>query len=186
MMPNLQRTFAWMAIAGLVLATGAPAAWAQACNVSLTEMNFGTVTRTRGSPLDTTATLSASCTGQSNQIVQLCPTVLASAGSLPGGQLAHTADARRHVPFVLYADPARTVPWQAAIAIRLNASGSGSERRTIYGRMFPAARAIKGGQYRTAINVSFAASYALAGQVGISCASSGPPPPVPVARATRR
>jgi spore coat protein U-like protein len=187
-MQNLRRGFSGAALAGLCLVGGTPAAWAQACSVSLTDMNFGSVARPHGGPVDTTATLTASCTGTGNQIIQLCPVVPASTGGLPGGQLAHTADARRQVPFLLFADPGHTVPWQAGFNVRLNANGNGSERRTIYGRMFPAVRAVKGGKYRAAITVSFAASYVLAGQGSLACASAGPPPPAPLVagHATRR
>lgn len=143
------------------LTAGSAGVRAQACNVSLTAMNFGTVNRARG-PFETTANLAVSCTGQSHQTILLCPQLTANTGGQPGGQLAHVSDASQRVQVALYADPGHTVPWSDGLNVTLNAGGSGSERRTIYGRMFPAQGA-KGGRYQASLAMAFTASYVGAG-----------------------
>ena len=163
------------------LSAGAAGARAQACSVTVTAMNFGTINRTRG-PTDTTAALTASCTGQGQQIIQLCPQLTANTGTLPGGQLAHVSDPTQQMRVAFYADPSHTIAWRDGINVTLNASGSGSERRTVYGRMFPA-RGVKGGRYQASLAMTFIATYA---HTGPACTSSSPVPLASVPKANVR
>ncbi len=84
--PRLFRSLATLFALCLSLALAAPAAHAQEsgpkCTFSISSISFGTVDVKNGRPYDATGTLTYACTGDSREIVRICPSLgLAADGS---------------------------------------------------------------------------------------------------------
>lgn len=129
----------------LVLMSGE--ARAQSCSFAVSDVDFGTVDILSGGAVDTTATLSITCSGLPLNTVRVC----ASIGAGSGGA---TATVRRlqgpttTIDYQLYQDGGRTVVWGSSywglpgtpptIDIPLNLAGNGSGNATIFARLLAA------------------------------------------------
>jgi len=139
----------------------------QSCSFSISNVNFGSVDVLSGGNIDTTATLSASCTGVALTTVRICPSIGAGSGGA-------TASARRisgpgaSLNYQLYQDAARTTVWGSydwglpgtppTIDLALGAGGSASTSRTIYARLSGGQSSAPAGSYVsnfTAADTSF-------------------------------
>src|SRR5262245_60382649 len=129
------------------LAHSAPAQAAPiSCGFTITNLNFGTVDLTLNTTIDSTATLSANCTGDAGTVVRVCPNINAGSGGTTTGSPRFMLSGSDKLNFDLYQDAARTVVWGSylwahssytapTIDITLNGGGSGSATATIYGRI---------------------------------------------------
>lgn len=120
-------------------------ATAQSCAFAVSDINFGSISGGAASTIDTTATMTMSCTGGlPNTVVRVCPNI--GPGSAGGtGTARQMSDGTRSVDYQLYQDSARTQVWGSVFAggfgvpptfdVALNSSGSGSGARPIYARL---------------------------------------------------
>ena len=132
----------------------ADVAVAQSCSFSMTDVNFGTVNLQSGSPIDTTATFSATCQGLSLTTVRVCASFGAGSGGAAGsGAPRYMLSGANQLSYNVYSDAARSTPLGgyagllallggATLSVPLNASGKGSASFTVYGRV-PAGQSTK-------------------------------------------
>jgi spore coat protein U-like protein len=161
------------------------------CSFSISKISFGTVDVKNGRPYDATGTFAYACTGDSREIVRICP----SLGLPSSGPRFLTDDAGNKLFFNLYSDESRTTVWGTwysknlkapAIDIPLGRSEKTSGSVTIYARLDPGQQSAPPGIYNSNIsgnNSAFAYDYASKG----SCDSikSGGRVSVPVSITTR-
>jgi spore coat protein U-like protein len=176
-------------IAALVLTFSAAAHAKPAnCSFTITNLNFGTVDLTANTTFDTTATLSANCTGNNNAIVRVCPNLANGTGGSTSGDPRLMLSGTNQLKYNLYQDSARTIVWGSlldafassppTIDITLNGSGSGSTSATIYGRVWAAQQALPPGSYTSSFsgtNTRIAYNYTTSGTctaIGTSNATS--------------
>ncbi|MCV9907828.1 spore coat protein U domain-containing protein [Ochrobactrum sp. AN78] len=126
--------------------TGASLAIAQTCTASITDMNFGTVNLQAGGAIDTTATLSVTCSSSLNLqlLMRVCPNLEAGSGGSSGSTRLMTSGANT-LSYQFYQDANRTVPWGSSTNATLGTVqpidviapilGPGTATRTIYGRI---------------------------------------------------
>ena len=126
--------------------TGASLALAQTCTASITNMNFGTVNLQSGAAVDTTATLSVTCTSSLNLalLMRLCPNLDAGSGGSSGGNRL-MLNGTNNLTYQFYQDANRTIPWGSSTNATLGTVppidvvapilGPGTATRTIYGRI---------------------------------------------------
>jgi spore coat protein U domain-containing protein, fimbrial subunit CupE1/2/3/6 len=139
---NLGRTV--IGLTALLLSGGEMRA--QSCNFSMTNMSWGSIDTGSASNFDMTGTFTANCTGVSLLTVRVCPSFGAGTGGANGsGSERYMAQGAEDMIYNLYSDPARTTVWGSyfwgagptppTIDVQLNALGSGSASRTVYGRI---------------------------------------------------
>jgi len=139
---NLGRTV--IGLTALLLSSGEMRA--QSCNFSMTNMSWGSIDTGSASNFDLTGTFTANCTGVSLLTVRVCPSFGAGTGGANGnGSERYMAQGAEDMIYNLYSDPARTTVWGSyfwgagpsppTLDVQLNALGSGSASRTVYGRI---------------------------------------------------
>lgn len=162
-----------------LLSGGAPrsAVAAASCSASVTSPSFGSVDVLAGGTVDTTATLSFSCSGMLVGVpVTLCPNIDGGSGGGDGaGGRLLTGSAGGTLAFQIYQDAARTVPWGSTsflafgstptIIVIPNLAGNASTTRTLYARV-TASSSAPPGTYTS----SFAAQNFFWGLSLLSCA----------------
>ncbi len=133
------------------------------CTFTITNLSFGTVDLTQNTTIDTTATFTANCTGNSGLAVRVCPNINAGAGGTTTGSPRFMLSGSDKLNFDLYQDAARTVIWGSylwsfssftapTIDITLNGSGAGSATATIYGRIRAGQQALPPGSYSSSFS----------------------------------
>lgn len=153
------RAWRWLAAAclALLLATlGGHGARAQSCTFSISTIDFGQIMPITGpSQVDTTGTLSVSCTklgllGLLPLTITVCPNLAGgSAGTSGSNRLMTTGSAT--LPYQLFQDSNRTQIWGAAALLAFGAtptftftsdsSGNITASKPIYARLYPSASA---------------------------------------------
>ncbi|MBC8718269.1 spore coat protein U domain-containing protein [Ochrobactrum sp. Marseille-Q0166] len=125
---------------------GMTVALAQTCTASITNMNFGSVNLQAGGAVDTTATLSVSCSSSLNLqlLMRLCPNLEAGSGGSSGSNRL-MINGTNTLTYQFYQDANRTIPWGSstnatlgtvpAIDVIAPILGPGTATRTIYGRI---------------------------------------------------
>lgn len=134
-------------IAAIILSlTGISVAFAQTCTASITNMNFGTVNLQAGTAVDTTATLSVTCSSSLNLalLMRLCPNLDAGSGGSSGSNRL-MVNGGNTLTYQFYQDANRTIPWGSSTNATLGTVtpidviapilGPGTATRTIYGRI---------------------------------------------------
>jgi len=169
--------------AAAITSPGSAQATPISCGFTITNLSFGTVDLTLNTTIDSTATLSANCTGDAGTVVRVCPNINAGSGGTTTGSPRFMLSGSDKLNFDLYQDAARTVVWGSylwayssytapTIDITLNAGGSGSATATIYGRISGGQQSLPPGSYSSAFSGSNTQiAYAAAG-VG-TCAAIG-------------
>lgn len=152
--PVILATVAWTCAPG--------AAQAQSCNFNISNVNFGTFSAATGAAVDTTATLTATCSGTSGRVVRVCPNL----GSGTGGNnstasVRYALNGTNTLGYNLYQDSARSVVWGSVVwpwpptppVIDITLSGgSGSASATIYGRVLANQSSLPPGNYNSAFS----------------------------------
>ena len=148
-------------LAVTVIMLGSVGVAAQTCGFTITDMSFGAdVDTLSGGAADTTATLSYSCTGGApSDRIRICVDLGEGSVASAGG-VRRMAGESSYLQYELYANPERTNVWGSAgssqtivpIISILDANGTSSGNRTIYGRIF-------GGQ-SSADAISYASTFA--------------------------
>jgi spore coat protein U-like protein len=153
------------------------------CGFTITNLSFGTVDLTLNMTIDSTATLSANCTGDAGVVVRVCPNINAGSGGTTTGSPRFMLSGSDKLNFDLYQDASRTVVWGSylwayssytapTIDITLNGGGAGSATATVYGRISAGQQSLPPGSYSSSFSGSNTQiAYAAAG-VG-TCAAIG-------------
>ncbi len=137
------------AAATIAFLTTVGSADAQVCSFTNSGLNFGTLTVSSAPNTSSSGTITANCTGTRNSTITICPNI----GGGTGGNNA-TADRRymilgaEQVEYNLYQTNGVGQVWGSyvwpfpprppAMSLTINASGSGTTQKTIFGRMFSA------------------------------------------------
>ena len=130
---------------------------AQSCSFSMSDMSFGFVNLASGSAVDTTATLSVTCSNPLSLAlsIRICPNINAGSGGQSGG-IRRMLQGSNILNYQLYQNSARTTPWGSvtqsalgspppidmALPLLLN-----STTRTVYGRINAGQAAAARGPY---------------------------------------
>jgi len=158
-----------------LLALSAPA-FAQTCSVSMGNMAFGSINTLSGAAVDTTATMTITCSGGSGNTRRICVSIGAGSSSDatsrkmtgPGGSTAR---------FDLYSDSARTSLWGSwetgfdTAGVQIDVSKSSTTKLTVYGRFFASQQAISTGAYTATFSANPFIRYANQGPA--SCPTGG-------------
>jgi len=152
------------------------------CSFTITNVNFGTVDLTANTTYDTTGTLSATCRGNNNATMRVCPNLNNGTGGSNSGNPRFMLSGSNQLSYNLYQDAARTVVWGSnldgfsssppTIDIPLNSGGNGSASVTIYGRISAAQQTLPPATYSSAFsgtNTQIAYDHSTAG----TCAQIG-------------
>jgi hypothetical protein len=145
-----------------------------------------------GHPYDATGTLNYACTGDSREIVRICPSV----GIPSSGPRFMTDPAGNKLFFNLYTDEARITVWGSwysgtkapTIDVPLGRSQKTTGSAVIYARVDPNQQKVPNGVYNSAIkgnNSAFAYDYASAGNCQSPIKGAGARVSVPVSITTR-
>src|SRR5262245_23636953 len=146
-----RRMFAWIgaACAAFIMPAGA---FAQTCTVSMTAVAFGNVNVLPGAAVDTTSTLTVTCSGGTGGGQRICISIGAgSAGDstsrLLNGPSSSTAR------YELYSDAGRTTKWGSwqsgydLAGVQLDVSKNSTTNVTVYARFLGSQQTDKAGSY---------------------------------------
>ena len=157
------------------------------CTFSVSNISFGTVDVKNGRPYDATGTLTYACTGDSREIVRICP----SLGLSTDGSRFMTDSAGNKLLFNLYSDTSRITVWGTwyskikapSIDVPIGRSQRGGGTAIIYARVDPNQQSVAPGIYNSAINgknSAFAYDYASKGNCDSPIKGAGARVSVPV------
>ena len=140
----------------LVCCTSAFAQDAQ-CTFSASNISFGTVDLQKGNPYDAAGTFSYACTGNSREIIRICP----SWGVANDGTRWMTDSAGHKLLYNLYTDADRNTVWGtwyskttkgASIEVPLGRSERITGNVPVYGRIVANQQSVPAGAYQANIN----------------------------------
>jgi len=166
------------ALIALALLLLAPAeALAQSCTFGISDVDFGNPDLRSGGNIDTTATLSISCTGVPLTTMRICPSIGAGSGGATASARQMTG-ATSSLNYQLYQDATRTTVWGSytwgfpdtppTIDLPLGLSGAASTSRTIYARIFSGQSTAPGGSYVSMFS-SASTSFVYSTQLLLAC-----------------
>src|SRR5262249_41430986 len=171
-----------LAIAATFAASSPAHARTPSCPFSITAVSFGTIDLTANTTFDTTATLSATCRGNNNATMRVCPNFANGTGGSTTGDPRFLLNGATQLNFNLYSDAARPTVWGSSldglasarptIDTPLNNGGNGSANVTNYGRIWAAQQTLPTGTYSSAFsgsNTNIAYDHSTAG----SCTTIG-------------
>jgi spore coat protein U-like protein len=136
---------------------------AQSCAFSISNVAFGNVNTLGGGAVDTTATLSITCSGLPLITVRICPSIGAGSGGATAGARQMTVGAST-LNYQLYQDAGRTLVWGSYnwglpatpptfdLAIALNGTGNASV--PIFGRVFGGQGTVTPNSYASTFSVT--------------------------------
>lgn len=145
-------------LALVLLALQVGSVMAQSCSFGVSNVNFGTVNLLSGTSVDTTSTLSVTCSNTLNLSlsVRICPNINAGSGGSTGG-LRTMLNGANTLTYQLYQDANRMAPWGSVtntmlgtvppIDMLLLPLTSSSTSRTIYARILSGQSPTPGGVY---------------------------------------
>ncbi|EKF41115.1 Spore coat protein U [Nitratireductor indicus C115] len=153
--------FAALFGAGLPLFSWMFPACAQSCSFSVANVTFGTVDTLSGGQVNTTATLSANCTGLSLTRILICPNIGTGSGGA-NASFRQLSSGAGSLDYQLYSDAARTTIWGSYfwaysarppdLALTLGALGTGSQNYTIYAALPAGQSSASAGTYLSAFS----------------------------------
>ncbi|CAN7687822.1 spore coat U domain-containing protein [Rhizobium rhizogenes] len=132
---------------------------AQSCSFSATDMSFGPVDTLSGGPVNSTATISANCTGDllTQRRILICPGIGAGSGGATSAAARQMLNGARSLNYQLYSDSGRSVIWGSnnwaypakppAFALTLNLLGFVNGTTTLYGTVLGSQSAAAPGAY---------------------------------------
>jgi spore coat protein U-like protein len=172
--PSSRRRLRCFALTCFLIATMVSCAAAQTegpkCSFNVTNISFGTVDLQKGNAYDAAGTFTYACTGDSREIIRICP----SWGVGDGGTRWMTDAGGNKLLYNLYTDPDRTTVWGtwyskdvkgASIDVPLGRSQRTTGSVPVYGRITANQQNVPPGAYKAAINKGNAAiAYAYSSQ----------------------
>jgi spore coat protein U-like protein len=162
------------------------------CTFSISNISFGTIDVKNGRPYDATGTLTYACTGDSREIVRVCP----SLGVSSDGTRFMTDASGNKLVFNLYSDTSRITVWGTwygkvkapSIDVPIGRSQTGGGTATIYARVDPSQQSVAPGVYNSDIkgnNSAFAYDYASKGNCDSPIKGAGARVSVPLSITAR-
>ncbi len=150
---------------------------ATTCSFSVTSVAFGSVDVTTNAAVDTTATLSITCSGVALTTVQVCVNLGAGSGGATNAANRFMKSGTIQLSYSLYSDAARSTVWGSDLwagagagSVSINVPlllGTNTVSQTIYGRVFHGQQTVPAGSYLSAFSSTDAEiTY---GAVGLAC-----------------
>ena len=124
---------------------------AQTCTVSMGNMAFGSVNTLAGAAVDTTATMTITCSGGLNTGQRLCISI--GAGSASDATSRKMTSGGNSARYDLYTNSARTTLWGSwetgydTAGVQLDVSRGSTTNITVYGRFFASQQTVPAGSY---------------------------------------
>jgi len=151
-------------------------AQAQTCTVSMPAMAFGNVNVLAGAAVDTTATLTVTCSGGTGGGQRICISIGAgSANDATSRQM--TGPSSNKARFDLYSNAGRTTLWGSwqtgydTAGVQLDVAKNSTTNVTVYGRFFASQQTLLAGSYSSTFTANPFIQYANKG--GASCPTGG-------------
>jgi spore coat protein U-like protein len=152
-------------------------AHAATCSFTVTTVAFGSVDVTANAAVDTTATVSITCSGLALTSVQVCVNLGAGSGGATNAANRFMLSGANQLRYSLYSDAARTAVWGSDLWAGAGAGsvsitvplllGTNTVTQTIYGRIFSGQQTVPAGSYLSSFSSTDAEiKY---GAVGLGC-----------------
>jgi spore coat protein U-like protein len=152
-------------------------AYAATCSFTVTPVAFGSVDVTANAAVDTTATVSITCSGLALTSVQVCVNFGAGSGSATNAANRFMLSGANQLRYSLYSDAARTAVWGSDLWAGAGAGsvsitvplllGTNTVTSTVYGRVFSGQQTVPAGSYLSTFSSTDAEI--VYGAVGLSC-----------------
>ncbi len=154
------------ATAGLICCAGGlfSAAHAQTCSFSVTPVAFGEDDVTANAAVDTTATVSITCSGLALLTVNVCVNLGAGGGGATNAANRFMASGPNQLRYSLYSNAARTAVWGSDFWAGAGAGsvlipvplllGTNTVTATVYGRVFSGQQTVPAGSYLSAFSAT--------------------------------
>lgn len=162
----------------LILALGSPVDAAITCSVSMSNVNFGAPAVLTGSAVNTTGTLSVSCSGAPTGSTTYYCVSLGSGSAGYAGTTRQMTSGSNTLLYNFYQDAARTQPWGGRTStffgpmLRVSSSASNyTTFITVYAQLPSGQKAASPGSYSSAFGSGTASFFPLASG-GSSCAGT--------------
>lgn len=148
-----------VAIAGVIICACGPISTArsQSCNFTITNVAFGPVDVTANAAVDTSATVSITCTALLSVALRVCVNLGAGSGGATNAANRFMKSGSNSLIYGLFSDPARTTPWGSnfwagggASAVTVDFPlfiGTSNQTRTVYGRVYSGQQTVPAGAY---------------------------------------
>jgi len=160
----------------VLLSAVSAGAQAQTCTVSMPAMAFGNVNVLAGAVVDTTATLTVTCSGGTGGGQRICISIGAgSANDATSRQMTGPSSSKAR--FDLYSDSGRTTLWGSwqtgydTAGVQLDVAKNSTTNVTVYGRFFASQQTLLAGSYSSTFTANPFIQYANRG--GASCPTGG-------------
>ncbi len=165
-------------IAGVSCAAGSfSPARAATCSFTVTDVAFGSDDATANAAVDTTATLSITCSGLALLTVQVCVNFGAGSGGAASASDRYMLSGANKLHYSLYSDAARTAVWGSNLwagagagPVSINVPlllGTNTVTQTVYGRIFSGQQTVPAGSYLSTFSSTDAEIQY--GAVGLGC-----------------
>jgi spore coat protein U-like protein len=152
-------------------------AHAATCSFTVTPVAFGSVDVTANAAVDTTATVSITCSGLALTSVQVCVNLGAGSGGATDAANRFMLSGADQLRYSLYSDAARTAVWGSDLWAGAGAGsvsitvplllGTNTVTSTVYGRVFSGQQTVPAGSYLSTFSSTDAEiKY---GAVGLGC-----------------
>jgi spore coat protein U-like protein len=153
------------------------AARAATCSFSVTNVAFGSVDVTANAAVDTTATVSITCSGVALTSVQVCVNFGAGSGGATNAANRLMLSGVNQLRYSLYSNAARTAVWGSDLwagagagSVSINVPlllGTNTVTSTVYGRVFSGQQTVPAGSYLSSFSSTDAEiKY---GAIGLGC-----------------
>jgi spore coat protein U-like protein len=150
---------------------------AATCSFSVTNVAFGSINVTANAAVDTTATLSVTCSGLALTTVQVCVNFGAGSGGAANASDRYMLSGANKLQYSLYSDPGRTTVWGSNLwagagagPISINVPlllGTNTVTQTVYGRVFSGQQTVPAGSYLSTFSATDAEIQY--GALGLGC-----------------
>jgi spore coat protein U-like protein len=166
-----------LAVTILIFALCSSPARAQTCSFSVTPVVFGSVDVTANAAVDTTATLSITCSGLALLTARTCVSFGPGTAGATSAADRFLASGSNDLHYSLYSDAARSQPWGSDTWAAAGTGsvivdvplllGTNTVTRTVYGRVFSGQQTVPAGTYTSTFTGSDASiRYGL---LGLAC-----------------
>src|SRR5436190_14758753 len=151
-------------------------AFAQTCTASMGSMAFSSVNTLTGAAVDTTATMTITCSGGTGSGQRVCISIGAgSANDATSRQMSGPSG--NHARYDLYSDSARTTLWGSwetgydSAGVQLDVSKGATVNVTVYGRFLASQQTVPAGSYTATFTANPFIRYANRGSA--TCPTGG-------------